>query len=372
MRIIIYSANYPSEENLFGDVFVHVRAKHYLAYSNDVVVVAITGNSDFEYDYEGVNVKLFHSEKSLRDFIDSWTPDVFCVHFYEEWMFDLISKKMKDIQVLVWVHGYGAMKWQRRLFEIDFGRSFFGYVRSNGKQLSALRKLIDYSNKYLHLKFVFVSNWIRSITSMDVGVDILNYSIIPNPINDSLFAFSVKTKEMRLKVLSIRPFHTRKYATDLICKTILKLSETNLFDAFEFTVVGKGRFFDKDTKAIRRFSNVKIFNNFFPNVQLPSIHDSHGVFLCPTRLDTHGVSMCEAMSSGLVCVASNNSAIPEYISHNHSGILTDNRVSQLKDALIWIAENHDVFLSMSENAAQEAREKCSSSIVIPKELSIMG
>ena len=38
----------------------------------------------------------------------------------------------------------------------------------------------------------------------------------------------------------------------------------------------------------------------------------HGVYLCPTRFDTQGVMLGEAMSSGMVTITNPVAAIPEF------------------------------------------------------------
>ena len=81
--------------------------------------------------------------------------------------------------------------------------------------------------------------------------------------------------------------------------------------------------------------------------------------------------MCEAMASGLVPIASDNTAIPEYVDHNLSGILTDNSASQIADALEELLLNPERFQQMSEQAAKKVREKCNIENISKKELAII-
>ena len=80
--------------------------------------------------------------------------------------------------------------------------------------------------------------------------------------------------------------------------------------------------------------------------------------LIPTRQDAQGVSMCEAMSSGLVPVTSNNTAIPEY-------------VNELKDAIQEMYYSPDIFLKKSKKASQHINKICSPQKVITKELDLI-
>ena len=91
--------------------------------------------------------------------------------------------------------------------------------------------------------------------------------------------------------------------------------------------------------------------------------------LIPTRQDAQGVSMCEAMSSGLVPVTSNNTAIPEYV--NESCGYLGNNVDDLKDAIKEMYYNPDIFLKKSKKASQHINKICSPQIVINKELNLI-
>lgn len=91
--------------------------------------------------------------------------------------------------------------------------------------------------------------------------------------------------------------------------------------------------------------------------------------LIPTRQDAQGVSMCEAMMSGLVPVTSNNTAIPEYVPEN-CGYLTNN-YKELALAIKTMYFNQDEFLQKSKNAHEFIQKKCSSKVVIERELEVI-
>lgn len=368
MKLLIYSKQYPTSENPYANMFVHTRAKAY-AQNHEVAVVAISEASHDNYSYDGVSRFFFQNTASLLSYVQETKPEAFCIHFYEAWMLNEVIKKI-NTKVFIWIHGYGAMHWKRRHFEIDSFMNYPAYIKENNKQLNALKKLIDFSNKEEKCHFVFVSKWICNITQADTKRRIKFYSIIPNPVDNQLFAYKKKTKEHRNSILLIRPFHTRKYATDIACKSILSLAKKDFFKELHIEIYGKGYYFEQDTKALTKYANVVLHNNLIDNKDIPSIQDNFGLFLCPTRLDTHGVSMCEAMSSGLLPIASDNSAIPEYLTHANSGFLTNNRPKSIVDVIAFLYDNPDIFMKMSEKAAQEIRDKCAIDIIIDKEIKL--
>ena len=89
----------------------------------------------------------------------------------------------------------------------------------------------------------------------------------------------------------------------------------------------------------------------------------------PSRQDTHGVSTSEAMSSGLVPISSNNSAIPEFVPVS-CGYLTDTYLD-IVDAIENIYFDADRFLEFSKGASEFIRKKCASSVVISKEIELI-
>jgi glycosyltransferase involved in cell wall biosynthesis len=210
----------------------------------------------------------------------------------------------------------------------------------------------------------------RKITETDTLSKIKNYSIIPNPIDTELFSYNEKPVELRKKVLLLRSFDSRKYANDISVEAILLLSKKDFFKEFSFTIIGKGNLFESTLAPITHLSNVTIKKGGVRQVLIPELHREHGIFLCPTRQDAQGVSMCEAMSSGLVPITSNNTAIPEYVEDGKTGILT-NSPQEVADAMEDLLLNPDKFQSVSAGAARSMRELCDIETISKKELTLI-
>jgi glycosyltransferase involved in cell wall biosynthesis len=117
---------------------------------------------------------------------------------------------------------------------------------------------------------------------------------------------------------------------------------------------------------------VNITKGFLDQSDIAVLHKEHGVFLSPTRFDSQGVSMCEAMSSGLVPVTTNVAAIPEFVDHGKTGLL-----APPEDYLAlanWIERlyfNSELFERLSENASSEIRRLCSEDVAIKSELDLI-
>jgi len=368
MRLLILDENYPHLDNLMGDVFVHVRAKEYVKHHE--VKVCSYFHKPGSLVYEGIALELFDNIESLVAAIKAYQPDKILIHFYQSWMLEAVIKVFK-IPVIIWVHGYEALGWYRRLFNFTwYSKVFLNHIRRNTKQQYHFRKLIRYANETGSIHFVFVSNWMRKITEQDTLSSIKRYDIIANPIDINLFQYNKKEAGVRKKILLLRSFGSKKYANDISVKAILELSKRKCFADLSFTIIGNGNLFDKTVQPLKQFSNIKVTRGPVRHILIPAIHAEHGIFLCPTRQDAQGVSMCEAMSSGLVPVTSDNTAIPEFVTDGKSGVLTHSPV-EIADALENFSADADLFCKMSENTAQSIRTLCSIENIIQKELAII-
>lgn len=366
MRILVLSAQYPSNENLYANMFVHVRVRRYLELENDVHVVSFFTDLP-SYEFEGVRVRTASHLDALRAIIGSTAPDVVVIHFFQGWMLRKIIQHL-SVPVVIWVHAIEAMWWFRRLFNFEVSREFVDYVKFNTIQLLRLRKLFRYSRRNpSRVSFVFVSEWIKRIAQWDTLSRAGHCEVIPNPVDTRRFPYREKDASLRNRVLLIRPFNSRKYANDVAIAAIRRLSNFPEFDNFYFSIYGSGKLFEPLTRSIKHFKNVTVCEGFLTHAEIRDLHTSHGVFLCPTRQDSQGVSMCEAMASGLVPIASRSSAIPEFVTDGVTGFLTDGSDGIVR-ALRRLHSEPPLFASMSRAAAEDIRVKTGIDQVVAREL----
>jgi glycosyltransferase involved in cell wall biosynthesis len=244
------------------------------------------------------------------------------------------------------------------------------YIKSNRKQLQKLKKFINVSNTRQNIHFVFVSEWLQNSCESDLGVSILHKHVIPNSIDTDRFSFNMKNPEQRKKILAIRSFNARNYANDILVDVILQLSNKPYFSELSFSIYGEGYLFNNLTKKINQFKNVSLHNYFVPNESIPALHRQHGTFFCFSRLDSQGVSMCEAMSSGLVTFTNNVAAIPEFVEDGASGFVSNN-IEEIIKSMDLLYQSSEVFFKISEQGSRSIEQKCGLSIVIPREVNLI-
>lgn len=368
MKILVLTTAYPSEENYYNNGFIHTRLKGYKKINKnlEIEVMVVTHDKKLShYVYESIDVYKGNI-KELKKIYSGKKYDKFLVHFLDHKIIKFINLIGLNEKIFVWVHGAEALSWKRRKFN-NMNKNFIKYVFSNIYQIAALRKSIK-SNKNYH--FIFVSKWMKETMENDSKIKVDNYEIIPNVIDTEFYSYVRKSVNLRKNILLIRPFTSRKYATDIAAKAIYKLSkEFDNFNDLNFTIIGEGPLFDEDTKNIKEFSNVKLINKFLSANEIREHHIKNGVLLLPTRQDSQGVSMCEAMSSGLVPITSNNTAIPEFVSEQE-GFLT-NSLDDIKNAIIKIYSDEQLFLEMSENSSLRINSLCNYQNTIFKEFNLI-
>ncbi len=369
-KILIVTPGYPSDDNLYNNAFVHARVKEYIKAGLDIHVFSIDKNKKENYIFEDVNVTCGNNKK-LAKMLNENTFEKILVHFGWKKIMNTILKSSPDTPIIIWVHGVEALGWYRRLFNFRIKEihKFIGYTLFNTRQMLFMRSLIKKHQD--QVTFVFVSNWMKNILEKDTLCNnkIHNYEIIPNVINDKKFVFQEKNSNLRYNILSIRPYASKKYANDISVDVILKLSKKEYFDKLNFYFFGSGRLFNKTLKPLVNFKNVKIDNRFLNHDEIVKMHQECGLLLTPTRQDAQGVSMCEGMSSGLIPITSNNTAIPEFVDTN-GGFLCDNS-DEMVNAIESMIFDEKKFLEMSKYTAKNIRKICSVDVVIKKEIDLI-
>lgn len=372
-KLVVLSADYPGSDYLYGDVFVHTRLKEYVKFCK-VEVVGFNPHLTHvrDYTYEGINAFITYDLESFKQKIVSSEPDVIVGHLIRCEYFTFLLSLNKPI--VVFLHGYEALSWRRRLFNynaISSFKYFAIYAWNNIVQLKALRKFVVTANARIDVKFVFVSNWLKSAAEKDIGVTVKHGHIVPNPINTDLFSYSKKTDNLRKNILLIRSFKARNYANDISVEAILRLSHKQFFKDLTFTLYGEGYLFNSLTAPLKQFENVHLNNCFIEHKDIPAVHAQNGIFLCPSRMDTQGVSMCEAMASGLVPITSNIGGIPEFVEDNLSGFLTEGP-DEIAEKITFLYHNPEKFQHMSQAARNAIVLRCPLKKIIQKELEIIN
>lgn len=370
MDFCLITNGYPNKKNIYSNGFIHSRVREYKARGLKGFIIVLNKKFSYTYNYEDICVYIL-SKKNAVELLISSNPSKVLIHFINKEIFDVVKLANRIKDTIVWIHGTEALSWKRRTFNISLNPlrtlSFLKYIIFNFLQLNTLKNIVLKYGQYI--TFIFVSKWMMQTMAKDLGIREFNakHFIIPNFVDPRMFNYKKKDRRVILNVLSLRSFNSRKYATDIIAKTILRFSKYPEFKEFTFNIYGDGKYHKKDTKKIIKFKNVNVFKYFVEQVDIPSIHKKNGIMLIPTRQDAQGVSMCEGVSSGLVPITSNNTAIPEFVKDEYGYLCSS--INDYVEALLAIYNNNK-FDNMSRLGSKAMKELCGFK-TITKEIEII-
>lgn len=370
---LVLTKQYPAYDDLYRYGFLHSRVQAYKSSGLVVDVFRITNEAAQVYrEFEGIDVA--SGDAQLLDAtLKTGRYRHVLVHLLDESMWRVLERHLDKIQVTVWVHGAEIQSWHRREFEFE---------RLSTEEVLRQKKLSDKRKKFWqsilqpphpNLRLVFVSQYFfDEITQdLDIRLPASQVEVIHNYIDNILFSYVVKPVEQRKKLLSIRPYASRKYANDLTVEAILELSKKDFFTELEFCLIGDGDLFNEITSPLRKFSNVKLEQRFMTHSEIAEVHHEYGVFLTPTRMDAQGVSRDEAMSSGLVPITTGVAAIPEFVDASCGIVVDAEDYMAMSAAVEYLYRNPDEFSKLSKSAAQRARAQCGFEQTIGHELSLI-
>lgn len=370
-KILCLTNHYPSYDDLYRNGFVHSRIKSYAKHGVKVSVFELNGSVQPCFrEFEGVNV-IGGNADYLRFLLMNNQYKTVAVHFLDRDMWKVLGKLPGTTRIIVWCHGAEVLKYTSRLFNFERNEVPRAVIDQSNERAEFWEKLLRNLPSNLH--FVFVSNWMKNIVDKEYLVQIpeTSYSIVNNPIDTDIFQYCEKQEVQRYRILSIRPYATRKYANDLSVKCILELAKRKDFDKFEITMIGDGVLFDEVLAPLRKFKNVKIIRTFLRQSEIAAYHRFNGLFLVPTRQDAQGVSKDEAMSSGLVPITNDVTAMGEFVDST-CGILSPGEdYKDMAKQIGRIVDNPKLFLSMSKAAAARVRRQTASEIIIAKEIALL-
>ena len=369
---LILTNHYPSYEEIYRNGFIHSRVRDYNKRGVKPDIFKIRTGEKIKYsEFEGVDV-ISGSAKALSRLLDSNNYSNILIHFLDKEMWDVVESYSEKLNIYVWVHGSEIQPWHRRTFNYTNESELANAKVQSKKRMNFWKPLLKSLPK--KMKLIFVSEYFAKEVMEDTGItlDTSQYEIIHNPIDTEKFNYIEKEVEKRKKILSIRPYASRKYANDLSVKAVLEISKRKEFSDMEFLMVGAGKLFEETLAPLRVFDNVTIQEGFLTHSEIANLHKEYGIFLTPTRMDSQGVSRDEAMSSGLVPVTNSVTAIPEFVD-NECGILAEGEnYKQMAMGILELYNDPKRFKLLSLGSSTRVRRQSSTEMIITKEIELFA
>ena len=367
---LIITPSYPTEENRYFAGFVHSRAIEYKKQGLNFDVAVVYDYKNYsEYTFENIQASRMTTQ-NLRHLLQKKSYKNILIHFFDERYFNVLEGlDLEETNIFIWVHGPETLYWDTPLM---VGRYFEKYDEITADQRREFEKrdeIIRKYNKKTNVKWIFVSDWIKDESEKLINIKFNNYEIIPNIVDTETFTYKEKTPIEQKNIFMLRRFdNINKYAIDVAIRAILELSRRHDFNKYSFNIYGKGDYYDELTEPIKNFSNVNFYTGFYTHQQISEIHKQNGIALFPTRYDAQGVSMCEAGSSGLVVISSENDAIKEFIPNDYGNIIDQEDYIGVANAIENLANDFETFSTASKHISSFIHEKCSYENTVKKEI----
>ncbi len=370
--ILLVTPGYPSLENKYNTAFVHTRVQAYKKANMNLDIAVINGLPETRiYDYEGI--KVFAGNYGfLREILQKRKYKKILVHFFDNNyanIFDTID--LTQTQLFFYLHGADILyrdypKYASHYFESEID------ISDRQKEFSLKDSCFKKYNNYPNVKWMFVSEFVKTRAEELLNIKFKNSEIIPCYVDTSLFKYEKKDPDLRKKIFILRKFtNDNCYALDIDIRVILELSTRSFFKDLEFNIYGDGEMFDILTAPVQDFENVHLHREFLTHEDIKKIHDAHGIGLFASRFDTQGVSLCEAASSGCAVVTSKIPVITTYISPDLGVTCDVENFKEYADVIEKMYYDQKYFDHVATCQSKSISEKFGFSCTIDKELKIL-
>lgn len=368
--VVFVVPTYPTQENRYLCAFVHSRVKAYLAAKVKCeVICAHDYNSCCSYEFEGVHVLRLPLDK-LQTALSLHRYRVLISHFFDlryAAVFDACNLDRSTL--IIKTHCPETRYWDYPEFATPYFEEKRALTEAQVQEFEARDAVIKRYNEMQNVVWFFPSEKLKERSEALIDIRFNRYLLIPDVVDEKLFAYHPKSPELRRNIFFNRKFdNIATYANDIAAATILELSKRPCFKDMEFNIYGTGGFYRELTDPISHFENVHLHPYFLARKDLPKIHAQNGIGLFATRFDTQGVSMGEAAMSGLAVVSSAIDAA-EYFLPNDCGLLADveNPVAYA-DIIEGLYNDPDRFELCARLCHEKMYRLCRTQVTVEKEI----
>lgn len=137
---------------------------------------------------------------------------------------------------------------------------------------------------------------------------------------------------------------------DLLIKALALIKEEA---NFQYLIVGKG----KERANLEKIAEVSgisdkiVFTGLVPDYELSQLYKIGDIFLTSSEIELQGLSIMEAMASGLPVIASSSMAIPELVLNGVNGYLFEpGNIREASEKILLLVKDMNLRKKMGENS----------------------
>ena len=257
------------------------------------------------------------------------------INIYDVWHFQSINYKtliilnsLKELNEKIFITFHGAD------IQID-NKIKYGY-RLNKKY----NKYLKSSIKNFDLVHAISSTMEKDLIKL--GINKNKICRMPNVVNfDKINRLKIKKKlNKKIKLLVVARYAKLKKGYDLIPKLSKELIKLNV--KFEWNIIGNGtenlyldNFVTNNRDKFKIYSEIIDRNELdFPATKLIKIYKNSDIYVNLARIESFGVTIIEAMASGLPIISFNTTGANETVINNFNGIIINIRNFKLMASAI--------------------------------------
>lgn len=371
-RHLVIVSVYPTEENPYGNGFVHRRVKYFQSVGVRVDVAVVDRCAQpHTYEYDGVHVLVGRGPEAA-ELLHTRTYESVAAHFLVRSLWEPIKDALHGHRFFAFMHGFESRRWIRTVRNHRTQGQIDEAIEDTLERQRFWREVLDHPNG--PERFVFVSRWWRRAAQEDMELVFPGQrsAIVHNVIDTDLYRYVPKNPEQRYRVLWVRSAANLNYGPDLAVRALEHLRGTDLWERMQVTVIGDGKHFGLFEQAFADDPRVTVERRYAVQEEIAELHRNHGLFLVPTRLDSQGVSRDEAMSSGLVAITNDAAAVREFVDEECAMVAGFEDVDGLAEGMRRLMEDPELFLRMSAAAALRVRSQTSPEHTVEHEMRLMG
>lgn len=348
MRVLVVTRWYPTRENTYAGIFVREHAKAVRSCGNEVSVLHVTGVSDrsrgiwqleeevdpeitegiptFRVSHRAIPIRgmsypiyLWSAVRAFRRLRAlGFEPDVIHAHVYDAGVPAVIIGKRYGIPVVVTEHFTG-----------------FPCRTLNGAAVRKARYAFENADRVLP-----VSTYLRqAIEAYDIKA---KFEIVPDVLDTSLFFYasqgSGKGDQKRLIFVgNLEPTEHKGFPT--LLNALIRLGERRRDWCLD--VVGEG---SEREEYERRVANAGlpvsiVFYGAQRKQEIAEMMRHSDIFVLPSRMETFGCVLAEALASGLPIVSTSVGSVPGLVPSGAGILVPPDDPAALADALDDVLSN---------------------------------
>jgi len=280
-------------------------------------------------------------KKFIRRMFESERPDI--VHIQDPsplaWAVSSAAKKLK-IPIIITHH-----------FTLSLEKAYLRFFKKSfAKGLKKYLKILYARARVVICPSVFSK---KELEKNDLGRKIV---VVSNGVDRKVFHPRPKLISKEPVVLYVGRLDPEKEIDVLLeaAKIILRQEKV------KFVFVGSGNLLDffRERAVEEKLQGRVNFVGPLKGRRLAEIYQKAWVFWIASRVESQGIAVLEAFSSGLPVVASNSGGIPETVCDNRNGFLVDiQKPEYYAGKVLRIIKNPDLRNRLSANALKSARRR---------------